>query len=61
MGAEPFGRGELLSSTKKLLNLFVAVDIRGLSPVTMREKSCRRNLGARFDSAIPDSEASDDP
>jgi hypothetical protein len=60
VGAKAFGRGKLLGSAKKLLNLFIAGDVRGLSPVTMREESCGRNLGAWFNNAIPDSEASDD-
>jgi hypothetical protein len=29
---------ELLSSAKELYNLFVAIDVRGLASVTMREK-----------------------
>jgi hypothetical protein len=43
VGAKAFGRGKLLGSAKKLLNLFIAIDVRGLSPVTVREESCGRN------------------
>jgi len=60
-GAEPLGRGELLSSTKELGNLFVAIDVRGLAAVTVREKSEGGNLGARVDGAIPKGEAPDYP
>src|SRR5712691_6038355 len=52
-GAKSLGRGELLSSAKELFNLFVAIDVRRLASITMREKSCRGNLGTRFDGAMP--------
>ena len=55
------GRGELLSSTKELCNLFVAIDVRGLARVTMGEKPEGENLGARVDGAIPKGEAPDYP
>jgi hypothetical protein len=44
---------------EKPFDLLVAIDMRGLAPVTMREKAGGRNFGARFGSAVPDSEASD--
>jgi len=57
-GAKSLGRGELLSSAKELFNLFVAIDVRRLASVTMREKPDGRNLGARFGGAMPDGEPS---
>jgi hypothetical protein len=60
-GAESLRRGELLSSAKELFNFFVAIDVRGLASVTMREKPYGRNLGARVDAALPKGEAPDDP
>ena len=60
-GAESLGRGELLSLAKELLNLFVAIDVRGLAAVAMREKPYGWNLGARVDGALPKGEAPDHP
>ena len=59
VGTETFGRGELLSSAKEPFNLFVAVDVRGLAAVTIREKSCGGNLGPRFDGAMSNGETAD--
>jgi hypothetical protein len=58
-GAESLGGGELLRAAKKPFNLFVAVDVRWLAAVTMREKSYRGNLGAWVDGAMPDGKAPD--
>src|SRR6266550_76584 len=60
-GAESLGRGELLSSAKEFFNLFVAIDVRGLASVPMRENPCGGNLGARFAGAMPNGEAPDHP
>src|SRR5437588_147425 len=59
--AEPLGGGELLRMAKKLFNVFVAINVRRLAPVRIREKSYRGNLGARIDGAMPNGEAPDDP
>ena len=59
-GAKPVGRGELLTSAKDLINLLIAVDVRGIASVAMGEKSAGRNLGVRFGGAMPDGEASYD-
>jgi hypothetical protein len=58
-GAESLGRGELLGPAKQSLDFLVAIDVRRLASVSMREKSCRGNLGARFGGAVPDGEAPD--
>jgi hypothetical protein len=50
----------MLSSAKNLFNLFVAIDVRGLASVTMREKSYGGNFGTRFGGAMPNGEASYD-
>ena len=59
-GTQSVGRGELLRCEKELFNLCVAVHVRGLASVTMWEKSCGKNFGARFGGAMPDGEASYD-
>ena len=46
---------------KERLNLFVAIDVRGLAAVAMREKSYGWNLGAQVDGALPKGEAPDHP
>jgi hypothetical protein len=57
-GAKSVGRGELLTFAKDDFDLFIAINVRGLTSVAMREKSSRRNFGARFGGAMPDGEAS---
>jgi hypothetical protein len=61
VGAESLGRGELLSSAKEFFNLFVAIDVRGLASVTMREKPYGGNLSAPVDGTMPNGEAPDHP
>ena len=58
-GAESLGRGELLGSAKEPFDLLVAIDVRRLASVTMREKAWRWNLGARFGGTVPNGEAPD--
>src|SRR6516162_8731719 len=45
-------------AAKELFNLFVAIDVRGLAVITIREKPCGGNFAARFYRAVPNSEAS---
>jgi hypothetical protein len=51
----------LLSLAKEILNLFVAIDVRGLAAVAMREKPYGWNLGTRVDGALLKGEAPDHP
>src|SRR5215469_3321780 len=57
--AESLARQKLLAIAEQSLDLLVAIDVRRLASATMREKSCRRNFGARFGGAVPDGEAPD--
>jgi hypothetical protein len=59
VGTEPLGRGELLGLSEEPCDLLVAIDMRGLTPLTIREKVCGGNLRARVNSAQPDGEAPD--
>jgi len=57
-GPEPLGRGKLLGPAKEPFDLLVAIDMRQLAAVAMREEAGGWNLGARFERAKPDGEAS---
>jgi hypothetical protein len=59
--AESPGRRELSGPAKEPFDLLVAIDMRQLAPVAMREQSGGWNLGARFERAQPEGEASDHP
>jgi len=38
VGTEPLGRGELVGLSEEPCDLLIAIDMRGLTPLTMREK-----------------------
>jgi hypothetical protein len=58
-GAQSPGRVELLGLAKEPIDLLITVNVRRLTPVTMREKVRSGNLRARVNSTEPDGEAPD--
>jgi len=58
-GTKSLGRGKLLGLAKEPFDLLVAIDVGRLASVSMREKFCGWNLGARFRGAVPAGEAPD--
>jgi hypothetical protein len=58
-GTESLRRGELLGSAEEPFDLLVAIDVRRLASVAMREKADGWNLGTRLAGTVPEGEASD--
>jgi hypothetical protein len=58
-GTEPLMRGELLGSAEEPFDLLVAIDVRRLASVAMREKADRWNLRTRLAGTVPEGEAPD--
>jgi len=58
-GTESLRRGELLGSAEEPFDLLVAIDVRRLASVAMREKADGWNLSARLAGTVPEGEASD--
>jgi hypothetical protein len=59
MGTESLGREEFLGLAKEFVDLFFAIDMRRLTPVTMWEKVRGGNFRTRLGSTQPDGEAPD--
>ena len=58
-GTKSLRRGKLLGLAKEPFDLLVAIDVGRLASVTMWEKFCGWNFGARLRGAVPASEAPD--
>jgi hypothetical protein len=58
-GTEPLRRGELLGSAEEPPDLLVAIDVRRLASVAMREKADGWNLRTRLAGTVPEGKAPD--
>jgi hypothetical protein len=58
-GTEPLRRGELLGSAEEPCDLLIAIDVRRLASVAMREKADGWNLRTRLAGTVPEGEAPD--
>jgi hypothetical protein len=61
LGTESLRGWKLLGSMKDFADFLVAINVRGLAPVTVRENANRWNLRARISGAVPGGETSNHP